>query len=49
VSFGMRIPSMQNYLLFLIPLAATLGLRIAAFMVARDAAGANRPNATMVR
>jgi methionine sulfoxide reductase heme-binding subunit len=49
VSFGMRIPSMPNYLLFLIPLAATLGLRIAAFMVARDAAGANRPNATMVR
>jgi methionine sulfoxide reductase heme-binding subunit len=32
VSFGMRIPDMPNYALFLFPLAATLALRIAAFM-----------------
>lgn len=35
VSFGMRIPGMANYSLFLLPLVALLGLRVAAFVSAR--------------
>jgi methionine sulfoxide reductase heme-binding subunit len=49
VSFGMRIPGKPNYALFLIPLAATLVLRIAAFMAARVTSSANRPDATVMR
>lgn len=49
VSFGMRIPGMPNYALFLIPLAATLILRIVAFVATRAANTAGRPGATVVR
>ena len=46
VSFGMRIPGMPNYALFLIPLAATLMLRIIAFVAARTAIRSSQPDAT---
>jgi methionine sulfoxide reductase heme-binding subunit len=49
LSFGMRIPGMPNYALFLIPLAATLILRIVAFVTAPSTAPASRPGATAIR
>jgi methionine sulfoxide reductase heme-binding subunit len=49
VSFGMRIPGMPNYLLFLSPLAATFVLRIVAFMAARAATSADRSGAPATR
>jgi len=45
VSFGMRIPGMPNYALFLIPLVATLVLRITASIATRGAVGADRQGA----
>jgi len=49
VSFGMRVPGMPNYALFLIPLVVTLVLRVAAFMAGRIAASAGGPDATAAR
>jgi sulfoxide reductase heme-binding subunit YedZ len=37
VSFGMRIPAMPNYVWFLVPLLAAMGLRIIAALQARSA------------
>jgi hypothetical protein len=48
LAFGMRIPAMPNYSLFLIPLAAVLILRAAALVAARNALGAD-PHSSTVR
>ena len=48
LAFGMRIPAMPNYWLFLIPLAALLILRAAALVAARNALGAD-PHSSTVR